>query len=79
MSAHRAIHTRTLRTYDRFAESVDTRSCVCVCVCVCARACVCVFAEAPENDRWDFEGLSEQEKADTQAAEPTWPGRTAAL
>lgn len=22
---------------------------------------------------WDFEGLSEEDKADTQAAEPTWP------
>ena len=37
------------------------------------------LAEAPEDDRWDFEGLSAQEQADTQAAEPTWPGRTASL
>ena len=31
-------------------------------------------SEAPEDERWDFEGLSEEEKADTQAAEPLYPG-----
>ena len=30
-------------------------------------------SEAPEDERWDFEGLSEEEKADTQAAEPLYP------
>ena len=29
-----------------------------------------------EDDRWDFEGLSEEEQRRTQTAEPLWPGGT---
>ena len=36
-------------------------------------------SEAPEDDRWDFEGLSTEEQAKAQAAEPLYPTRAAAL
>ena len=33
-------------------------------------------SEALEDDRWDFEGLFEEDQRRTQAAEPLWPGGT---